>query len=387
MKSVLAHLLESENAKEVLGFLRERGAGAHIVAPEWVHKRALGRKQRPPGAPFATWSESAADIRSGAANVLVVAEEFDHEQAVVSALRRHSPAKVFGLFGHVLPALLCSMNGFAAGFPAGNLKRYAILCVPRCGSRYLAAVLSTHGVGAPKEHIREPLARIMADGANGFARGIEALERFGQRNGIFGTKLISTFLLRASHGRMPELTANVEWLAQRGYGLVRLERPLHDSVISSYIAWQMGRWHVFGTLDQDTRAKLDALEFDDGAAWSEYIRFRAENAVVDALARHFDMPTISYAAVESNVDGVVTQLCDTIGVDRASLQAGSARIPIPIRSESRTYDVFSERMASLLERRADDVEGATMRKLRAIGKIPQEMAEEMAASVADKAYS
>jgi LPS sulfotransferase NodH len=32
------------------------------------------------------------------------------------------------------------------------LKKYAILCLPRCGSRYLAVTLSNAGVGAPREH-------------------------------------------------------------------------------------------------------------------------------------------------------------------------------------------------------------------------------------------
>jgi hypothetical protein len=382
MKSALDYLLESENGEDVLAFLRSRGGRAHIIAPDWVRKRAIGEKAIARGRHAAGWSEDETGIPQPGnvdLNFIVVAEDAQRELAIVSSLGGRKGAKAYGLFSHIVPALLCSMNGMAPGRPTGGLKRYAILCIPRSGSRYLSAVLSNRGVGAPREHIREPLAHIIAEGQLGFQRGIETLEQFGQKNGIFGTKLISTFLIRASQRRISDLRPNVAWMIERGYRLMRLERPVNEAVISSYIAYQMRKWHFFGKMDEGTRARLDALEFEDGAAWDEFVRFRAEKVVVDALANWFDIPSVLYSEIESNIDDVVSRVCGVIGVNPDSLKPGSVPIPIPTRSESPTYGIFAERLATLLVRRAADIDPSTVKKLRAIGKLSQNAAEELVA--------
>ncbi|HEY5049166.1 MAG TPA: hypothetical protein VII49_14210 [Rhizomicrobium sp.] len=382
MKSALEFLLGSENGEEILAFLRSRGPRAHIIAPAWIRRRVTGGKRPAPGHHGASWSEDGnrdVPVDRSEVNIVVIAEDAEREQAVVSSLALRKGAKVYGLFGHIVPALLCSRNGMAAGLPVEGLKRYAILCIPRSGSRYLSAVLSNRGIGAPREHIREPLASVMAEGRLGFAGGIEALEQFGQRNGIFGTKLISTFLLRASHGRVSELQTNFSWLVERGYRLMHLERSLDDAVISSYIAFQLRKWHFFGQVDEDTRATLDSLEFDDGAAWEEFIRFRAEKMIVDALAGALRLPKVAYAEIESNIDDVVSDICHLIDVDPGSLTPGSAQVPISTKSESPTYAVFAERLGGLLERRAADADPSTVKKLGAIGKLSQEAAEALVA--------
>jgi LPS sulfotransferase NodH len=385
MRTALNYLLESENAGDVLAFLRGRGPRAHIIAPNWVRDRVVGEKLASRGRHAASWSEhgaGGAHHGENATNFLVVAEDAEQEQAIISSLNLRKGAKVYGLFSHVVPALLCSLNGMAPGLPTSGLKRYAMLCIPRSGSRYLSAVLSNRGVGAPREHIREPLAHIIGEGKLGFAGAIDALERFGQKNGIFGTKLISTFLIRASQRHISDVKANVSWLTERGYRLMRLNRPLNDAVISSYIAYQMRKWHFFGAMDVDTRARLDSLEFEDGAAWDEYIRFRAENVIVDAVAGWFDIPSIPYSEIESNIEGVVSELCSLIGVDSASLKPGSAPVPIPTRSGSPTYVIFEERLSALLDRRAADIDSSTVKKLRAIGKLSQKAAEDIVAESA-----
>ena len=379
MNSALDYLLSSENGGDVLTFLRSRGPRAHIIAPKRVRERVFSGIPAAPRHNAATWSEDAADIvRQGRekANFIVIAEDAGQERLIMESLSRKG-GKVYGLFGHVVPALLCAANGMSPGQPVAGLKRYAILCVPRSGSRYLAAVLSNRGVGTPKEHIREPLAHIIAEGKLGFEPGVAALEQFGQKNGIFGTKLISTFLIRASRGRISNLRANVSWMVERGYRLVRLDRPLSDTVISSYIAFQMRRWHFFGQMDESTRARLDSLEFEDGAAWDEFVRFRAEKVIIDALSTWFDIPSVPYSEIELRVDAVVSAICSRIGVDPDSLKPGSAPVPIPTRSESPTYGIFAERLAGLLHRRAADVDPSTIRKLRAMGKLSQEEAEDL----------
>jgi LPS sulfotransferase NodH len=387
MKSALDYLLSSENAGEVLSFLRGRGPHAHIIAPNRVRDKVFPGGSNIPRPHSATWSQDITDVaraeRTGR-NIIVIAEGADKERAILESLVA-TGAKTYGLFSHVVPALLCSTNGLAAGRPVTDLKRYAILCVPRSGSRYLSAVLSIRGVGVPKEHIREPLAQIITAGKLGFGHAVEALEKFGQRNGIFGTKLISTFLLHASHGRMSELKKNISWMAERGYRFVHLDRPLGDAVISSYIAFQMRKWHFFGAMDEDAREKLDSLVFEDGAAWEEFVRFRSEKVVIDAVCASLDAPVVPYSKVEADAEGVVSMVCGFINADLASLKPGSVAVPIQTRSESPTYQIFADRLAAILERRAADIEPATIRKVRALTALSHDEAEEIVSEYGQQA--
>jgi hypothetical protein len=382
MKSALSSLFESENAGDVIAFLRDRGQQAHVIAPSWVRDRVFGPTSDSSGRHAATWSHDAgaeSTVPAGKVNFVVLAEDAEQERAIVLSLAQKKGRSVYGLFGHVVPALLCSAKGMAAGRPTDNLKRYAFLCVPRSGSRYLSAVLSNRGVGVPREHIREPLANIIARGKLDFRRAIGALERFGQRNEIFGTKLISTFLIRASHSRMSELKDNIEWMSERGYRLIRLDRPLNETVISSYIAFQMRQWHFFGEMNDQLRAKLDSLVFEDGAAWDEFLRFRSEKIIVDSIADALKMPSFQYAEIEADIDNVVGRLCQYIDVKPETLRPGSAPIPFASRTVSPTYASFEAQLADLLDRRAGEVEAYTVKKTRALTGLDKEAAEKLVA--------
>jgi LPS sulfotransferase NodH len=382
MNSALDYLLQSENAGEIRTFLRGRGPRAHIVAPPRVREWVYADGTKTPNRHSASWSEGApaAELSRGTdkLNYIVVAEDAEQEFAILQSLGQGA-GRGYGLFSHIVPALLCSANGMAPGRDVDNLKRYAILCVPRSGSRFLSASLSNCGVGAPREHIREPLAKIIAAGKLGFPRAIEALEKFGQRNGIFGTKLISTFMVHASKRQFAELSSNIHWMRERGYQFVHLRRPLNDAVISSYIAFQMHKWHFFGKLDKNARERLDALVFEDGAAWDEFIRFRAEDVIVNAVCSAAGAVSISYNETELHADGVVAKICALIGTDPGSLKPGSAPVPIQTRNESPTYRAFETRLVELLDRRKADVEPATIKRLLEFGKLNEQAASEMAA--------
>lgn len=382
MKTPLNYLFQSECADDVISFLRSRGQQAHIIAPQWVQQHV--RKSASAVAPelSASWS-SEVGVESGPpekrCNVIVVAEDAVKEQAITESLRAHKGVKIYGLFRDVVPALLCGANGMAVGKSTRNLKRYVLFCVPRSGSRYLAAVLGNQGLGSPREHLREPLANIISQGKLDFAPAISALERYGQRNNIFGTKLISTFLIKASHNRFSELTANVNWMIGRGYRAVHLQRPLNDTVVSSYIAFLMRKWHFFGELNESSRAKLDGLAFDGGGAWEEYIRFRAEHIVVASVARRTNMLSINYSEIQANVDEVVARIRGHIGIGEENLQGGSMPIPVATRPESRTYGVFAERLAEVLEQRRNELDARTVNKIRALTALDKPAAERLIA--------
>ena len=194
-------------------------------------------------------------------------------------------------------------------------------------------MLSNAGLGAPQEHIRKPLASIITAGKFGFAPAVQALERFGQRNSIFGTKLISTFLFHACREDLSELNANIAWMTRRGYQFIYLTRPLNEIVVLSYIAYRMDKWHFFGEIDDTLRARLDALAFDDHAVWEEYIRYRAHRFIADHIAVLHNMQLFAYSDVQRNVGGIITYLCNRLQVDAGSLKSRFTPIPTVARTE------------------------------------------------------
>lgn len=381
MGSALKFLFESEASDRISRFLRSRGPRARIIAPVWVRERVMA--EAPPEEPEqqASWSETPgmpAPQTDGIWNYIVLARDAERERILLEELELHKGVKVYGLFRDVLPALLCGANSLPRGRALKDVKRYAILCLPRSGSRYLASMLNRHGLGTPLEHLREPLAAVIVEGKFGFGTAFEALERFGQRNGIFGTKLISTFLIKASKGRLSELEDNIDCLASRGYQFVHLDRPLTEAMISSYIAARLNKWHFFEDIDDATRNHLDGMAFDETAAWNEYIRFRAQKFVVGHIVRKFGFLTFSYEEVQSDVGRIVDHVCRSLEVETTNLQSGSASVPVPTRHELRTYETFTGALAELLDRRSRDIAPYTIGQIRSLVGIDQKAAERIA---------
>ena len=320
-------------------------------------------------------------------NFIVVADDAVQEDAKLKSLNLRAGSTAFGLFSHVVPALLCHADGLARPARAPSLKRYAILCLPRSGSRYLTAKLSEAGVGAPLEHLREPLATAITNGKLGFASSIKALERFGQTNGIFGTKLISTFLIDASGENLSSLKRNIGWMLKRGYQFIYLERPLQDAVVSSYIAFRLKKWHFFSEMNPGIRDKLDALPFEEGAVWDEYIRFLADKIIIEHISRSCEMTSFEYATVRDRVNDIVAWLCHRMQTDLKTLKRGFAPIPIPTRDQSATYTVFTERLSALLEHRGGELEGRTIKRLCERTALKRKAAEKLVAAQSDARFT
>jgi hypothetical protein len=347
-------------------FLRGRGERARILAPRWVRARVLSGAHHA-FVPRATWAEDLSEPGfqdRAPCNFVVLSDDVVRERATIKSLVLRPGCKVFGLFQHIVPALLCHADGLAQPVPVQQPKRYAILCVPRSGSRFLAATLWKAGVGAPLEHLREPLATVITNGRFGFAAAIKALEKYGQANGIFGTKLVSTFLIDASGGSFQVLVKNVDWLAGRGYCLVHLERPLIESVVSSYIAVHLKKWHFFEPMDEADRQRLETLPFSENQIWGEYIRFRADKAIIGVLVKRLAIPTFQYTEVCEHVEEIVNSLCVRMGTDASKLKKASlVQTPVATRSQSWTYGAFSDRLNELLDRRKEELDAQVLKRI------------------------
>lgn len=380
MASALRYLFESELTNRIVKFFRTRGERARIIAPSWVHTKVVQNMPADHPPLRAIWSErlSAPDADSETLNYIIVADDAEQEKDLLAGFGQGPRANSYGLFRDVVPALLCGPNGLARGHGRREVKRYALLCVPRSGSRYLAATLNNKGLGAAQEHLREPLAAIITDGKLGYSAAFASLERFGQHNGIFGTKLISSFLFKASRGSLAVLESNIQWMVARGYRIVHLRRALEETVISSYIASRLEKWHFFGEMDEATRSKLDEMGFDERAAMNEYVRFRAQRAALDHLTAKFDLPVFDYADVRADVESVASTICGFLGADPDSLQPGSASVPVATRTESTTYNSFAQSLEQLLERRAQEIVPRTIRQLQSMLRVDEETAERIA---------
>jgi LPS sulfotransferase NodH len=359
LESALKRLFDSEISDRLTAFLRNRGERARIVAPGWVRLRVLSGAQRSSAA-RASWAEDPAQPGfqdQTACNFIVLAEDTAQERSAIKSLLRSPGCKAFGFFQHVVPALICHTDGLAHPASTDTLKRYAILCVPRSGSRYLAATLWKAGVGAPLEHLREPLATIATRGGLGFAGSIKAVEKYGQANGIFGTKLVSTFLLDASSNRISILEKNIEWLAKRDYCFLHLERPLLESVISSYIAVHLKKWHFFAPLDEKERERLESAPFAENQIWGEYIRFKADKAIMHRLMHKHGVRTFPYDEICNGTGRIVEWLCDRLSIDLSTLKkAGSVQLPVVTRTQSGMYEEFTGRLKELLHRRRGELD-------------------------------
>lgn len=380
MDSALKLLFDSEIGDRVAGFLRGRGERARIVAPRWVRQSVLSGSDQD-FVPRATWAEDAAEPElqgEAPGNFIVLAEDAARERAIIQSLSLGPGRRAFGLFRHIVPALICHMDGLARPSSAGSLKRYAILCVPRSGSRYLTTTLCRAGVGAPLEHLRPPLAIISTAGKLGFPSAMKAVEEYGQANGIFGTKLVSTFLLEASAGRISNLDKNVEWLAKRGYRFVYLERPLIDSVVSSYVAVHLKKWHFFGPLADTDRQRLQRAPFSENQIWGEYIRFKADKAIMNRLVAKHEMATFQYGDVCDRTDRITGWICDQLSVDPVQLKpVASIQIPVATRSQSSIYEEFTDRLEQLLERRKGELDSVVVACISEKTGLQQAAAQKM----------
>jgi LPS sulfotransferase NodH len=317
---------------------------------------------------------------TAARNIFVVTDDAAQERTALAALSARKGVRTFGLFTDVLPALLCGVRNPGKGQRIRNLKRYAVLCIPRSGSGYLATMLTRSGLGTPLEHLRDPLAAAIVPGKLGFGTAIESLERYSHHNMIFGTKLISTFLIKASGGNLKTLRSNVAWMVDRGYQFVHLDRPLNDAVISSYIAFRMNKWHYFGQMDATTRTSMENLAFEERAVWDEYIRFRAQQAVTDHLRDSFGFPSFPYSTIEQSVETIIDSVCQHLDIDPKALEPGVANVPVATRAESPIYATFAADLERLLDRRRGEILQNTVRTLSALVDIGPEAAKGLARS-------
>lgn len=171
-----------------------------------------------------------------------------------------------------------------------EIRSYAVLCTPRTGSTMLVDMLRQLDVlGFPREHLRDGVLSLVEHTDFDFEHWMAAvLKSQVSKNGVFGTKIISHFLLRAielngiKSIQIPELQFTPK--------IIRLRRrDLIAHALSTYLSQKS---QVFFESDQkkrDLRANyLDGLKYDFDSLYKVYKGIRRQEDRVDKVLDKFD---------------------------------------------------------------------------------------------------
>lgn len=274
-------VLSATQEAGLAAFLLARSPQACIVAPSDVLQSlaALGPLR-------ASVASSLEDVPAKVKR-LFVHDPLDESGLISRAQAAFPSAEVYGFLNHLVPGLSASDNPLAAGRSdeAPARLRYAVVCPPRTGSTFLCEMLQAAGLGAPREHLRLPLVHALRSPGVDHRIVFETIERLGAVDGIFGTKLISEFLLYTfdRDGLVPAL----QQLAQCGFRFIHLERELIDQAVSKYLSARSGIWHSrHAAAAQRALAQMEQVPYDAAAMRRHYEQAMSQQSILrDAVER------------------------------------------------------------------------------------------------------
>lgn len=224
-------------------FLAKRGKRTLIVAPSAVISELERIK---PTHDWLAREHYDGNLRGRDFIFVLAANELD----VCAEIKRENPnANVFSVQFEVVPALLCQEDPLrlTKAIDLQRIEKYAIFCCPRTGSTYLCSLLAQSGFGNPTEHLRPQLGRLISE--SGELRTIfNSTIQIGERNGFFGTKIISHFLFDTFKVKS-EQSKLIEYLADNSFKFIYLNRSIASRSISSYFARETSLWHMHENMD------------------------------------------------------------------------------------------------------------------------------------------
>lgn len=314
----------------VLEFLRETPGQASIVVDDSTRalvEAALARPDAPAAAilPVAHLAERARETPPEATWIAFSLADEAGLRAAIEAVRPAPIRPPVGVLRGLLVARLARLQRLQGAprrpQPIPGLPAYAIACTPRSGSTYLGHLLASIGLGQPEEHLRDREVHALRDAAPLAPR--DALEVLGefmwrkQRNGWFGTKLISHFLFDLlDRARLPaEVCAAFRARVRIVYVL---RRDKAAQAASDFLANHVKTWHVFD------EAGRKALEASHGAVAYDYAdmrrRFRFMREQEERLAdwvRTMDHLLVDYDDLVADPEGTVRSVAAFLGAAAA----------------------------------------------------------------------
>jgi LPS sulfotransferase NodH len=273
---------------------------------------------------------------TGRKTVVVVDDDEDRvTDGVKTTLQAISPkTRVIRLFGDLFVS--ASFGGALwKAPPQGRTPpevAYAILSVPRTGTEFLCEALrSTNLAGNPKEHLRlhtEALTKYCHFDPNRFL--LNLMLRLQSKNRVFGTKLISHFLL--NHIKLcPPLD---QTLAK--FRFVRVtRRDVVGQAISAMLASKTGTYHVRNEAEQKRyRERLDASQISPADLNRvEQLRqnYAYQNRQIDAFLERHSITPLNIAFEDlvedplKSVNAVLSFLGVPAGVEKISVEVRQTR--------------------------------------------------------------
>lgn len=229
---------------------------------------------------------------------------------------------------------------------AGDLNAYAIVCTARSGSTYLCELLTANRGGKPKEHLRPPVIDMLAKAPQDAVKPrqtsfIQAVLRHGQRDGVFGTKLIAHFCKSAKtfvdHVALAEQIRSLGSL--RILYLIRRDKVLQ--AISTERAQQTNIYHIRTEAVATNSARAEYVYDYDSLRARVDILHREEEEVQRALAT---MPhpvlVVDYDALVADPERQMRRILDFLGIVRPQIVTNTRVIKILGDEAAATADRF-----------------------------------------------
>jgi len=310
----------------LINFLAKRAREIRLVVPASATRHLATEIP----CPIATLPEVLAR-RPNEFNLLVHVQA--NERRVIAELRRQYPDKrILSLTHDILPVLSGRGDPLAdrlAMPTAAAPVKYAIVCPPRSGSTWLCEMLTSCGIGAPREHLRPNVIRLMRCTRLRPIRYMTRVLASGARNGVFGTKLV-TDLVEEWLDTDLRLAGLSRRLAAEGFAVVTLKR--RDRVAQA-VSFYFARWSRVGhardlrQLEGIDRAKV-AYDYRQIDAMHRF--FARQEELADRIARAMAPSALhlDYEDVERDPAAAVRQIARHIGAAPPSRAPRSKMIKI-----------------------------------------------------------
>jgi LPS sulfotransferase NodH len=243
----------------------------------------------------------------------------------------NSNRKHLSFIYEIIPYLLSKPSPIKLKEIAGYLENvsmmphtlYAVVCTPRSGSTFLCDLISQNIGGKAIEHLRDPLLYLLKHRETlniDFSLFIEKLLVFCSVNGVFGTKLISHFLLDlVNFLEDDELSLIIDYFNMRGLKVVYLYREdKYAQTVSKYLASRSKKWHVISSNDiSDYQNSVKEIDYDFNTLKKIYDNFIEEESKLESFLQsrsNFEVLKVSYECLVEDTARYVKLVTDFLGV-------------------------------------------------------------------------
>jgi LPS sulfotransferase NodH len=277
----------------------------------------------------------------------------EHEERLLARLQGNVGRPVWGVYRDIYgPANAGPVIASHTIANREDIDAYAIACTARSGSTYVCELLSRNGGAKPKEHLRPPIVDMLATAPDGkrLENYIELIVRHGQKNGVFGTKLIQHFC-KASAPFVDVASLHRELTSFRSFRIIYLVRNSKVlQAISTERALQTKIYHVRS--NDNANGQVPAKANDDYVYDYEALRVRVEHLHREEQELQkflqtlpYEVLTVEYEALVEDPESQMRRILDFLSLQRSQIVCDTRIIKIANEKADRIADQFREEHA------------------------------------------